>query len=126
MQGIEIKVPEDLIKDVIMGEIARQFPPDKQRLMFELVVKNALGQQKDRYSNTSFFQDTINTMVREVAKEVFKNWIEQNRKEIESALFNYLNDNKQARLTEFCESLAENITAHGIEVKLDLREKKNE
>ena len=121
---MKIEIPTNLITDTIRAEMVRQMASENKTKLIEAVVAHAMTARKDSYSSTpTFFQETVNGMIREEAQKVFKEWIDANRKQISDALFKHLNENKQARLKEFAENLAKNIEMYGIQVNLDLRDK---
>jgi hypothetical protein len=118
MRELKINIPEQLIEDTIRAEMVRQIGGENKEKLIESVVMHAMAQKKDSYSRETYFQETVNEMIRDTATEIFREWLEQNRKEISKALFKFLNDNKQERLTKFCESIAGNIRKYGVDVKL--------
>jgi hypothetical protein len=131
MQGVimgsemKIEIPTKLIEDSIRCEMVRQIGEGAMRDKFvEAVVKNAMESKKDSYSNTpTYFQQAVNEMIKDEALKIFKSWLDENRAAISTALYNHLNGNKQARLKEFADQLAGNISKYGITVNLDLDRK---
>jgi len=122
MSEVKIEIPQVMIEDLVRAEMVKAMGNKDQ--LVEKVVQVAMTQKRDSYSGTpTFFQETVNKMIREEAEKIFGEWIEQNRSAIRDAMMKFLNANKQKRLTEFCEKLAENITKHGISVDIDLRDK---
>ena len=123
MSEIKIDVPGQLIEDTIRAEMIRTMASQNKEKLIEAVVAKAMSTKSDNYSSTpTHFQQAVNEMIRNEAKELFKEWIEENRKAIRDALLKYLNANKQKRLTELVEKLANNISAYGIHVNLVLKE----
>jgi hypothetical protein len=121
---MKIEIPKNLIEDTIRAEMVRQMCGENKTELIEAVVTHAMSARKDSYSNTpTFFQEAVNGMIREEASKAFREWIERNRKQISDALFKHLNENRQARLKEFAEKLAENIEMYGIHVNIDLKDK---
>ncbi len=120
---MKIEIPTQLIEDTIRAEMVRQIGGENKDKLIEAVVKTAMTQKKDTYNSTpTYFQQAINEMIRDTAKEIFGEWVESNRAAIAKALTVYLNANKQKRLTEFAENLAGNISRYGITVNLNLKE----
>ncbi len=121
MAGVNIDIPQVLIEDIIRAEIARAMP-NKEKLI-EAVIQKAMNEKKDTYSSTpTHFQQAVNDMIRETAKEIFREWLLKHREDIKKALLKYLNENKQKRLTEIAEGMAKNINAYGINVSLSFKE----
>jgi len=122
---MKIEIPTKLIEDSIRCEMVRQIGEGAMRDKFvESVVKNAMESRKDNYGSTpTYFQQAVNEMIRDEALKVFRAWLEENRAAISTALYNHLNGNKQARLKDFAEKLAGNISTYGITVNLDLNRK---
>ena len=119
---MKIEIPTKLIEDSIRSEMVRQIGQGPERDKFvESVVRQAMEGKKDSYSSTpTYFQSAVNEMIRDEALKVFKAWLDENREAISKALYTYLNGNKQARLKEFAENMANNINKYGISVNLDL------
>ena len=118
---MKIELPTQLIEDTIRAEMVRQIGGDNRDKLIEAVVKTAMTQKKDTYSSTpTYFQEAVNKMIRDVAYDVFKKWLDGNRAAIGKALFAHLNGDKQKRLKEFAEKIADNITRYGITVDLNL------
>jgi hypothetical protein len=121
---MKIEIPKNLIEDTIRAEMVRQMCGENRTDLITSVVTHAMSARKDSYSSTpTFFQESVNGMIREEAMKVFREWIESNRKQISDALFKHLNENKQKRLREFAETLAGNIEVYGIHVNIDLKDK---
>jgi len=120
---MKIEIPTNLIEDTIRAELVRQIGGENKDKLIEAVVKTAMTQKKDNYSSSpTYFQKEVNEMIRDVALEIFRDWLKTNREAIGKALFAHLNADKQKRLKEFAEKLATNISAYGIRVSLDLKD----
>ncbi len=120
---MKIEIPTTLIEDTIRAEMVRQIGGENKDRLIEAVVRTAMTQKEDNYSSTpTYFQQHVNEMIEGIAKEIFKEWIEQNRAAISKALLAFLNANKQKRLTEFAENLAKNINKFGIYVSLSFKD----
>ena len=120
---MKIEIPTNLIEDTIRAEMVRQISKDNKDKLIEAVVKAAMTQKKDSYNSTpTHFQEAVNEMIADTAKQIFSEWIESNRAAIAKALFTFLNSNKQKRLTDFAENIAKSINEYGISVKLVLKE----
>ncbi len=121
---MKIQIPEQLISDTIRAEIVRQIGGENKDKLVYAVVEHAMTGKKDSYSSTpTYFQEAVNGMIRDVACNIFREWLEANRDAISKALKIYLTSNKQEMLTELCENLAKNITQYGITIDLQLRDR---
>jgi len=120
---MKIELPTQLIEDTIRAEMVRQIGGENRDKLIENVVKTAMSQKKNDYNSTpTYFQEAVNGMIRDEAIRVFKEWIGSNRADIAKALFTYMNADKQKRLKQFAEKLAQNISRYGIYVSLDLKD----
>ena len=119
---MKIEIPTTLIEDTIRAELVRQIGGENKEKLITAVVQTAMGEKEKSYSNETYFQTAVNKMIRKEAEEIFRVWLDKNREEISKALFTYLNGNKQKRLKEFAEKIANNICSYGIHVNLNLRE----
>lgn len=123
---MKIEIPTQLIEDTIRAELIRQIGDENKEELIRSIVKQAMEQKKDNYHRSpTFFQEAVNDMIRKEALEIFRTWLEKNRTDISQALFKFLNDNKQKRLSEFCESIAGNIRKYGIDVKLNFSDRED-
>jgi hypothetical protein len=119
---MKIELPTKLIEDTIRAEMIRTISDDKKDKIIETIVRNAMEKKKDSYRSETYFEEAIGEMIRLEAVEIFRQWIDKNRKDISDALFNYMNQNKQKRLKEFCENLSKQITSYGIQVHINLKD----
>jgi hypothetical protein len=101
---LEIKVPEDMIRTVIMGEVAKNLPNREQ--MIENVVKYALEQKAERYGDETIFQKAMKEMVNKEAQAAFQAWLDANRQMIKDALLKRMTQDKHRILKEVVEHLA--------------------
>ncbi len=104
---VKIKVPDEVISNLIHAEIAKQLGPDNR--LVEAVVRSALEQKKDNYSRETLFGDQVKNMIRGKAQDVFKSWLDQHAKEIEQAFLKFLTKNKAKVIRDFCHQLATNL-----------------
>ena len=95
-----------------------------QEKLIQSVVESAMKHKKDNYSySQTYFQEEVTKMIQTEAKEIFAEWIEENRENIATAMRKYLTANKQEALTRFCENLANNINSYGINVNMILKDR---
>lgn len=121
---MRIEIPTQLIEDTIRAEMVRAMMVNgTTEKWVQAIVNKAMSEKKDRYSDTTAFQDAVSSMVVDEAKKIFREWLEVNRAEIGKALRKYLTDNKQANLTKMCESIASNIETYGVTINARMLEK---
>lgn len=125
MSEVKIDIPKQLIEDTIRAELVRKLSEENKTLLIESIVKYAFDEKPDRYSSQSFFKKVTTEMIQKEVKEIFAEWINENRENIAKALRKYLTENKQKALTAFCEKLSENIASYGVSVNLKLFEKED-
>lgn len=117
---LEIKVPSEMIENVVKAEIIKQIP-NKEELMTQVLVK-MLNEKTGHYSNDpTYFQKAVQEMIIQETKNILAEWIEENRKGIRENLMKYLNQNKQKALKDFCESLAKHLNRYRVDVTFDLK-----
>ena len=116
---LEIKVPEDMIRTVIMGEVAKTLPNREQ--MIDSVIKYALEEKSDRYGSETVFQKAMKEMVNNEAKAAFQTWLDANRQAIKDALLKRMTQDKHKILKEVVEHLANaaKVTTPYINFKVD-------
>ena len=124
MSEVKIDIPAQLIENTIMAELVKNVSGENKDRLMKAVVEKAMSGKKDDYrSSRTFFQEAVEDMIRDEAKEIFRTWIDQNRKAIADALMTYMNEKKQVRLKEFCEKMANSINRYGINISLNLSDK---
>ncbi len=124
MSEVKIDIPAQLIENTIMAELVKNVSGENKDRLMKAVVEKAMTGKKDNYSSTrTFFQESVEDMIRDEAKKIFREWIDQNRKTLADALMAYLNEKKQVRLKEFCENMVNSINRYGINVSINLSDK---
>ncbi len=120
--AVKIHIPEGLITDTIRAEIVRQIGTGPE--LVEAIIRRSMSAKNSRsYGSKSIFEESVEGMIIDEAKKVFAEWMETNREGIKKALFKYLNSNKQKKLTEFAEKMAECVTKYNMRISLDLSQK---
>jgi hypothetical protein len=113
--AVQIHIPQQLISDTIRAEIVRQIPNKEGfaqaviRAAMEEKAPNAYGGY--RSEGPTVFQKAISEMINAEAKQVFGEWIEQNRKAIRDALIKELTRSQAARVKEIAEKITGGMMA---------------
>ena len=95
---------EAVIRANVESAIAEGLKKDPKELI-NVIVKEALTQKTTNYSNETVFGKAVKNMITEVAKEQFKEWLEEHKELIKVALSKRLKQEKQA----FIDTVANNI-----------------
>lgn len=103
MPDIQIKMPEIEIKDIILTEVAEKLKGAKG--LVEAVVRSALTQKERSYDSSTIFEREVKDMIRDVATETFKKWIDENKEIIRKAIETRLGIEKKT----FIEKVADQI-----------------
>lgn len=71
-------VPRDVIDAQVKAAVAIALNKDPEALV-RAVVEAAIGAKKNSYDRETIWQEQVNEMIREVAKEEFKAWLAAQR-----------------------------------------------
>ena len=102
-QELKIDIPEKMIGDVIRSHMVKALGNKKDFL--DAIVKSALEAKKDRYSNTTIYQDELAKMIREVASKTFKEWLDTQKEKIRIALIKRLTEDKEDFINTVCDKI---------------------
>jgi len=108
MSKINIDVPEQLVSDLVRAEIARAL--GKKEELVEAVVKSAFSMKAKSYGSETIFEEEVKKMILEEAKQVFHDWLKENREMLREKLLSYLNARKQKRLHDLCEAFCRDLS----------------
>jgi len=86
---VEIKVPDDLIRATIMAEVAKSLP--NRDKMIEEMVKQILGAKQNSYDKETEFEKVTRDLIKDQAKGIMKEWLEENKPRIRAALLKEMN-----------------------------------
>jgi hypothetical protein len=106
--GLAIQVPDQMLRQVIMAEVAKALP-DRERLI-EAIVRECMTQKKNSYDSDTIFGTEIKSEIRSVCHEVFREWLVEQRDAIREALVRELNKGKAKRLKSMVDSLAAGLS----------------
>jgi hypothetical protein len=105
---VEIKIPEQLIDDLVRAEMVSHLSNAPQ--IVEKVVKAAMEAKTNSYDRETVFHKMVSKMIREEACDVFKAWVDENRPLIKEAMLRHLNNNRQRRLRQLVEAMAKGMS----------------
>ena len=84
-QQVVLNVSKDIIDAHVRAAVASVLGRDPE-VLIRAVVDQAMKQKTNGYGNTTVWEETVNTMIRDVASETFKTWFEEQRPNIERAV----------------------------------------
>jgi uncharacterized membrane protein YheB (UPF0754 family) len=112
----EITVPDKCIEDMVKAEIVKKLSDNPA--VVERFISEVLSAKSDRYGSESQFASMTKKMIQEAGKEVFNEWLSENRELIKKAVFTYLNNNKQKALKDLAEKMASGLSNFYFQVYL--------
>jgi len=100
---VSVPFPQEIIDTQVRLAVAEALGKDP-RALIEAVVKVAVGAKVNSYDRETIFQRAVGEMIQGVAKEVFGEWIAENREAVKAAVV------KQMRLKSgLAESIAQRV-----------------
>jgi len=118
--AVQIKIPEDLVRGIIQGEIIKQM--GDQEAMIRAVVQAAMDKKVDSYSRETMFQAEFRNQINEMAKAMFGEWIKQNTEKIRKAVHDGLTKGSGKRIREIADTMVAKmgVSSHvSFEVELE-------
>ena len=107
-QELKIDLPQKMISDVVRANMVKALGNKKDFL--DAIVKSALEAKKDRYSDTTIYQDELASMIRVVAKETFKEWLDEQKAKIKTAIVKRLTKEKEPFIDGIADNIIEGLT----------------
>jgi len=105
--GLAIQIPENLIKQAILAEVAKALPPD--RIVAE-VVRMAMGEKRNSYDRSTIFEATITAEIQKLVKEIFNEWLKTQKDKIRENLVKELEKGGAKRVKEIATKLADGLS----------------
>lgn len=106
--AVQIKIPEELVRGIIQGEIIKQI--GDQEAMIRSVVQAAMDHKVDSYSRETQFQKQFREQINQMAKDMFQAWIAQNTERIRKAVHENLTRNTGKRIKEIADEAVKNLS----------------
>lgn len=107
MAEVGITIPTELINDLVRAAIVREL--GNQTALIEGVVNAAMSAKESNYSSKTFFQATTEKLIRGVADEALKEWIETQREAIKAAFLKYLTSRDGAATKKLIDAMMEGV-----------------
>ena len=104
MAELNVKLDNNIVETYIRKAIAEALSKDPSELV-KIVVDEAMNAKSNSYSRKSLFQESVENMIRNTAKEYFKEWLNQHKILIKDAIDKRLSKEK----SDFVESIANQI-----------------
>jgi len=118
---IGITVPQQMIEDLVRAAIVREL--GGQQALIEGIVTQALQAKKDSYRNSpTIFQEQVAKMIREVAEEAVRDWIEQQRERIKAAFVKHLQSRDGLAVKKMVDGLVDGVSRYSVAVKFNWKE----
>lgn len=118
MANVGLEIPENLIADVIHGEIARVLASRTD--LVEATVKAMLQQKASSYDRETIFAKNLSSAVNSVAQEVLGEWVESRKEEIRAALHKTLA--QKGTMGRLADSLVDQMCRWSVSLHLSLDE----
>ena len=117
---IGITVPAGLIEDLVRAAVVRELGNQEQ--LIEGVVTAAL-KQKDpsAYRGETLFLQQTQKMIRDVATEAVREWIDANRDKIKSAFVKHLNSRDGAAVKKLVEGMVDGVSRYSVSVAFNFK-----
>lgn len=104
--GLAIQIPEQMIANVIQAEIVKAIP--NPEAWVAAVVRKALEEpDRNSYGRKTKFEDTVEGEIRDLAKTVFREWLNGQKEKIRDQLVTELNRRNAKRVKEIAGLLAD-------------------
>ena len=106
---ILMTVPKDVIDAQVRAAVMVALNKDPEALV-RAVVEAAMSQKKDHYSTQTIWMEQLNQMIRDVAKDEFKAWVEAQRPSIAKMIKAKLGDSTKGLVDKLSTKMAEGLT----------------
>jgi len=115
---IGITVPQQLIEDLVRAAIVREL--GGQQALIEGIVNQALQAKKDSYRGSpTIFQEQVQKMIRGVAEEAVRDWIEQQRERIKAAFMKHLQSRDGLAAKKLVDGLIDGVARYSVSVNFN-------
>ncbi len=115
-----ITIPTQLIEDILRAEVVRALGSQEQ--LIEGIVRAAISAKRESYDRDTIFLKQAQEMIRNVATEALREWIEAHRRQIKDALYKNLSSRDGAPVKKLVESFSENLGKYSISVGFNWKE----
>ncbi len=109
---MEVKIDPKEVTKIIDTEvrlaIAKALGEQPENLI-KAVVDTAMSAKANSYDRKTVFQDSVDTMIREEAREVFKEWLSEKRSLIREAIGQRLKAEKDSFIDSIADQLMEGL-----------------
>lgn len=113
------EVPREVIDAQVKAAVVRALTEGQTERLIDAVVQAAMTQKKDSYSRSTIWDEQVNKMIREAAKDAFQEWLEEHRGVIRDKVRQKMEARKGAFITKITDSIAEAMTA-GVRIDMSL------
>jgi hypothetical protein len=113
---VEIKIPEQLIEDMIRSKIVEQIGTGHE--LVKRIVESACDKKDSSWNKKTILQKAFEEMIRNEAKKIFREWIDTNREAFREAFIAQLSKQKNARLKKLANSVIDEMCGFSVQVRL--------
>ena len=117
MSQVGIAIPKNLIEDIVRAAVVREL--GNQEALIEGIVTAALKEKdtKSYRSDETIFMSTVRTMIREVAQEAVREWVDTNREKIKAAFIKHLNSRDGQAIKKLVDGMVDGVSKYNVGVK---------
>ena len=118
---LEIKIPETMVADTIRAEMVRQIiAGGAAEQWIKTIVEHAVSEKENSYDRTTKFGNAIAKMIREEAAAAFKEWLDENREQVRTALKKALERQGRRAITALVDNITAGLATISPKVKLEI------
>lgn len=108
MSELKMEIPQEIVKSIVQAQVVAAL--GKSEALIKAVVESAMMQKNNSYDRTTVFEEQVTEMIRAVAVESFKEWLEANRERVRAEMQKQLTAQKNKLMVDLVESFTRNLT----------------
>jgi hypothetical protein len=105
-----MKIPEEVVRAQVQAAVVAALARDPEKLV-RAVVDAALHQKQNSYDRETIWDGQVHAMIRAVATDAFKEWVEEQRPKIRAAVRARLDASKSKTIDSFADKLVDGVLA---------------
>lgn len=115
---LKLSIPQDMVLAAVKAQVIAAL--GKSEDLVAGVVSSALAQKANSYDGSTIFEDEVAKMIREVAIDSFRDWLNDNREKIRAEMLKQLKTQKGRVVTEMVDAVMEDLPRVRASVNLSL------
>lgn len=108
MAEMKLEIPQEMVMAAVKAQVIAALGKSEQ--LIEGVVSSALAQKRESYNRTTIFEEQVTKMIREVAEECFRDWLEENKEKVRAEMKRQLAAQKGKILTDMVKQFTDQLT----------------